>query len=252
MTAYDAIARYYDLAHDLLTDDIDYVVGLATDAGGPVLELGCGSGRLLLPLARAGLSVTGVDSSAAMLRLAEARLATEDAAAAARVRLIEGDIAAFAAEGEPFGLAVFGYNTFMHLSETEIAAALRHIRGCLRPGGLLLIDIENPFTLSTDDGGEPRLEAEFGTDEQPIRQYAAYRDVPGEQAVDVTWLYEETMPDGTTARAESRFRQYLYYPHQIDLFLTQAGFRLAGLGGGYEGEGYDEESERLLALGSAV
>lgn len=251
MTGYDAIARYYDLAHDLLTDDIPFVVELAKSTGGRVLELGCGSGRLLLPLARAGLAVTGVDSSAAMLRLAEQRIAAEEPAAAARIRLVEGDMTSITLDDPPFDLALFGYNTFMHLSETEAIAALRRARACLRPGGTLLVDLENPFVLSAE-GGEPRLEAEFGSDDRPIRQYAAYVDVPGEQAVDVTWTYEETLADGTTTRAESRFRQHIYYPHQLDLLLSQTGFRLTGLGGGYAGESYDEEAERLLALGVAV
>ena len=60
---YDQIAHYYDLTHADLTDDIDFILSLAQAVNGPILELGCGSGRLLLPLARAGFTVTGVDNS---------------------------------------------------------------------------------------------------------------------------------------------------------------------------------------------
>ncbi len=66
---YDQIARFYDLTHAELTADLPFVLQLASEAGGPILELGCGSGRLLLPLARAGHSVIGLDLSGAMLAM---------------------------------------------------------------------------------------------------------------------------------------------------------------------------------------
>ena len=57
---YDQIAHYYDLTHADLTEDIDFILDLARQSNGPILELGCGSGRLLLPLARAGFMTVGV------------------------------------------------------------------------------------------------------------------------------------------------------------------------------------------------
>ncbi|MEZ4518635.1 MAG: class I SAM-dependent methyltransferase [Chloroflexota bacterium] len=71
---YDRLSRYYDLSHAALVDDIPFRLDLAQKADGPVLELGCGSGRLLLPLARAGYEITGVDNSPAMLAMAERQL----------------------------------------------------------------------------------------------------------------------------------------------------------------------------------
>ena len=75
--SYDAIARYYDLSHQSLVEDIPFLLRVAAETGGPALELGCGSGRLLVPLARAGYAVTGVDNSPEMLARAELRLAGE-------------------------------------------------------------------------------------------------------------------------------------------------------------------------------
>jgi SAM-dependent methyltransferase len=71
---YEQTAKYYDLVHAELKDDIPLVLTLAGQGKGPILELGCGTGRLLLPLARAGYEVIGLDNSPAMLAKAKARL----------------------------------------------------------------------------------------------------------------------------------------------------------------------------------
>ena len=142
---YDAIARFYDLSHKTLVDDIPFLLRQAAETGGPALELGCGSGRLLVPLARAGIAVTGVDNSPEMLARAAVRLAGEPAEVRGRVRLVEGDVRSLALPGaEPFALAYFGYNTFLHLDETAAAATLRRLRPLLRPGARLLIDVDHP------------------------------------------------------------------------------------------------------------
>jgi ubiquinone/menaquinone biosynthesis C-methylase UbiE len=83
-------ARLYDAFP--FTDDLAFYAGLAGTQGGPVLELGCGSGRVLVPLARAGHHVVGVDTSPHMLALAREKLATEAPEVAARARLVQADL----------------------------------------------------------------------------------------------------------------------------------------------------------------
>jgi SAM-dependent methyltransferase len=251
--AYDPIAAYYDLIHDPLEDDIASVVTLAVASGGPILELGCGSGRLLLPLGRAGLEVTGIDSSPVMLARAQARLAA-DPSAAARVHLVQADMAAFDLPGTAFALAIFGYNTFMHLDEQAALAALRCVRAHLLPGGRVWLDLENPFVLSDlPETGALELEAEFEYEagEKKVRLWSAYAADAVEQAVDVLWVYEIAGRDGSAQRIEAQFRQHYTYPHQLDLLLSQAGLRLISLSGDYDGAPFDEDSGRLIALAIA-
>lgn len=249
---YDHIARYYDLSHNRLTDDIPYLLALARETEGPLLELGCGSGRLLSPLARAGFHVTGVDSSPEMLARARVRLAGEPADVRARVRLVEGDVRTLILpDAAPFALAFFGYNTFMHLNEVGAGTALRRVRPLLRPGGRLFIDVDNPLLLSVvADDPDFVLEDELRdeTTGETIRQFTAYESAPVEQAVDVTWVYEST---GDAGRAKARLRYHYLYPHQYDLLLALTGFRLIALAGDYDGAPFDEESDRLLILGVA-
>ncbi len=257
---YDQLARYYDLSHDRLTEDIPFLLQRAAETGGPVLEIGCGSGRLLAPLARAGFDVTGVDVSAEMLARAETRLAAEPAGVRRRVQLLAGDARTLQLPGnETFGLVVFGYNTFMHLDEAAAGAALKRLRPLLRPGGRLLIDVASPIMLSLA-GDDPDFVLEDTLIDAPhgqtIRQYTAYESIPGEQVVEVTWLYEvdgraasgDEADDEEPAQTKARLRYYYLYPHQYDLLLTLTGFRLLALYGDYNGGAFDEESERLIMM----
>ncbi|HID52267.1 MAG TPA: class I SAM-dependent methyltransferase, partial [Anaerolineae bacterium] len=144
---YEKIVAYYDLTHADLTADIPFILKLAGEAGGPVLELGCGSGRLLRPLAQSGYSVTGVDNSPAMLARASARLAGETTAVQNRVTLIEADMTDFTVDGR-FPLVIIPYNTFMHLDTGQATAVLRRVRDCLAENGRLFIDLINPFAAA--------------------------------------------------------------------------------------------------------
>lgn len=251
---YDAIARYYDLSHNRLIDDLPFLLELARQTGGPVLELGCGSGRLLIPLARAGYHVTGVDTSPEMMARAGLRLASEAPDVRERVHLVAADVRALELPAElPFALALFGYNTFMHLDEAGAAAALRGVRACLRPGGRLLIDVDNPLDLAlAGDDTDFMLEdtLEDGATGESVRQYTAYEAIPGEQAVDVTWVYESDR-DGA-ARVRVQMRYHYLYPHQFDLLLGLTGFRLIALHGDYDRGPFGEESERLILVAEAT
>ena len=250
---YDELARYYDLSHDRLIEDVPFLLQQATESGGPVLEIGCGSGRLLVPLARAGLDVTGVDLSPEMLARAEARLAAEPAGVRRRVRLLGSDVRTLRLPGEEtFGLILFGYNTFMHLDETAAGAALKQLRPLLRPGGRLLIDVASPLMLSLAADDPDFVLEDTLTDAlhgETVRQFTAYESIPGEQVVEVSWLYEVVGGDNAEpSRTKARLRYYYLYPHQYDLLLTLTGFRLLALYGDYAGGAFDEESERLIMV----
>lgn len=250
---YDQLARYYDLSHDRLTEDVPFLLQWATETGGPVLEIGCGSGRLLAPLARAGHDVTGVDVSPEMLARAEARLAAAPANVRRRVRLLAGDARTLQLPDETFGLILFGYNTFMHLDEAAAGAALKRLRPLLRPGGRLLIDVASPLMLSLAADDPDFVLEDTLTDSshgEIIRQYTAYESIPGEQIVEVTWLYEVVggEEDEAASRTRARLRYYYLYPHQYDLLLTLTGFRLLALYGDYASGAFHEESERLIML----
>ncbi len=254
---YDHIARYYDLSHDQLVDDIPFLLSQAAETLGPVLEVGCGSGRLLVPLARAGHDVIGIDDSPEMLARAEVRISTLPPDVRERIRFIRADVTALDLSAQNrFGLIYFGNNTFMHLDEAGAGAALKRLRPLLGPGGRLIIDVMNPVILSmaADDPDfvleDTLVDAASG---ETIRQFTAYESIPGEQIVDVSWVYESE--GGSTssedAPTKARLRYHYLYPHQYDLLFSLTGFRLTALLGDYDGSPFDEESDRLILLATA-
>jgi SAM-dependent methyltransferase len=257
---YDQIAHYYDLTHADLTEDIDFILDLARQSNGPILELGCGSGRLLLPLARAGFTVTGVDNSMAMLARARAALQQEPLAVQNRVTLLQADMTQMELDNGRFALTIIPYNTFMHLDSAQKTAALKRVRPLLRgngryPDGRLFIDLINPFAIAdTLDDQEFILENSF-TDPQTgqiVQQLASNRLNEAIQCLQITWVYDvlpidKPIPGGNPMPRTMVQTDYHYlFPHQIDLLLQETGFRLTDLAGDYDGSVFDEESERLL------
>ena len=142
MDPFDTYARFYDLDYAGFDDDVQMVQQFALRCGSPVLELGCGTGRLLLPLAGAGFELTGVDASAAMLAIARQKLAA--AGLSNRTTLLQQWMQELTI-GMRFNLAFAAINSFLHVTDMdEQLAALARIRQHLNPEGLLLLDLFNP------------------------------------------------------------------------------------------------------------
>jgi len=135
---YDAIPVY------LARIDAAFFAQEAAAAGGPVLELGCGTGRVLLPIARAGGTITGVDSSAAMLERCRDMLSAEPAEVRGRVTLHQADVRDLSL-GSRFALITAPFRVLQHLTSVEDQLQLldvvsRH----LSPGGRFIFDVFNP------------------------------------------------------------------------------------------------------------
>lgn len=245
---YDQIARFYDLTHDALTEDVPLVVQLAQESGGAVLELGCGTGRLLLPLARAGCHVVGVDNSPGMLARAAARLAREPDAVRERVTLLQQDFTQLETGQNQFGLVIVPYNTFLHLDTGAKRATLRRVAGCLGQNGRLFLDLANPFWLADMDEAEPEfvLENELIDPEtgETVRQWSRSGADGGAQTVRIEWRYEVV---GGGETAVSALYHYLF-PHEWELLLRQTGFQLQKQWGDYDTTPFSEEQPRLLLL----
>ncbi len=250
---YDQIARFYDLTHASLTADLPFILQLASQADGPVLELGCGSGRLLLPLARAGHNVTGLDLSAGMLDRARAHLAQEDTAVQQHVTLHQADMTNFALpDAAPFGLIIIPYNTLLHLDTTQTVAALRQAQNYLGENGRLFIDLANPVDMAnTPEDALLSLENVLTDPEtgELIVHLASNQLDTANQILHITWIYDVSVPNGgpvhrTVAQATYHYR----YPHQLELLLQEAGYKLLHLWGDYDQSPYGEASDRLLIL----
>ena len=160
MSAYDAIAALYDPWSRSVTEDVGFYVELARNAGGPVVELGVGTGRIAVPTASAGVQVIGVDSSRAMLDVCRER--AREAGVEERIDLRLGDLAEPPVE-ERVRLVTCPFRSYLHLrSDGERLRALAAAYELLLPGGRLAFDVFEPAPDDVEETHARWLEREPG------------------------------------------------------------------------------------------
>jgi SAM-dependent methyltransferase len=144
VSAYDPIARVYDPWSVNVTEDVVFYLEEARASGGPVLELGVGTGRIAIPIAADGIRIVGVDSSPAMLEVALERAAI----AGAKLELRFGDMRDPPVEG-PFALVTIPFRSLLHMhTDEDRRSTLRSVRRLLAPDGRFIFDV---FTPARDD-----------------------------------------------------------------------------------------------------
>jgi SAM-dependent methyltransferase len=160
MSAYDRIAHIYDPWSVSVVEDIPFYVDLAVQAGGPVVELGVGSGRIAVPTAAAGVKVIGVDSSAGMLEIA--RRQAEQAGVSALVDLRLGDLRKPPVRGR-FDLVTSPFRALLHMeTDADRRKALRAARRLVADGGRFVFDVFEPSHEDIVDTHGSWLEREPG------------------------------------------------------------------------------------------
>lgn len=246
--AYAQIAELYDLEHATYEDDVDCYLNFIVAAGDPVLELGCGTGRLLTAMAAAGYRVTGVDRSAAMLdRAAQAAAA---AGLSDLITLHQGEMtAADRAPGGPFGVAILALDALLHVADASAQrAVLQSVRRALDPRGQVLIDVLNP-TPEVLRSLDQTLSHE-GTWHKPdgtrVDKFTTRRVSPAQQTISTELWYDLTAPDGSLRRIATSFPLRYLYRAELELMLELAGFAEWQVYGSYELEPFTDTSDRLI------
>lgn len=253
---YDACAPFYDDDYESIGrgEDVAFYVERARRAGGPVLEMGCGSGRVLVPTARAGVEVAGVDASPRMLaRLAE-RLAAEPAETARRVRLVEGDLTsldlAAADLGEArFALVTAPFRVIQHLvSRREQRAWLAAVARHLAPGGELVFDVFQPQFDLVADGPAGAVDVErVDAAGRRVRRVAWVSHHPELQTFDLRleWLVDAAGDRGrVTRRADTTLRWFTRA--ELENLLELAGFEVLEVWGGFDGRPHGPGAEEIV------
>ena len=160
MTLYDEIAPFYDPWSRSVTEDVDFYVEQALASGGPVVELAVGTGRIAVPIARAGVNVIGVDASPGMLAIA--RAAAESAGVSELVDLRVGDLRE-PPVNERVPLVICPFRSLLHMeTEAEKLRALRAARGLLAPDGRFVFDVFSPSREDIEETNGLWLEREPG------------------------------------------------------------------------------------------
>lgn len=248
---YRVIAPHYDQDYAGLWQgaDIAFYRRLAETSGGPVLEMGCGTGRVLLPLARAGVCVHGMDSSIAMLDQLRARLGAEPAEVRERVALIHGDIRRSDA-GRRFPLVIAPANVLhSFLERADQRAWLHNARRHLAVAGALCFDVFQPDYHRLTAAPEwvqdvDRLDAQSG---QRLRRLVRCTHELAFQRfrVEIRWVTEDA-GGRVVAEESAAVMQRWFTRGELENLLDLEGFRVADYWGGFEGEPFQLDSRVQL------
>lgn len=246
---YDVFARFYDLDTEGHDEDLDFWLSLARRTGGPILELACGTGRVMLPLAENGFSVVGVDISPAMLAIAREKLGA--AGVLDRTELIEDDVLTLDLHRQ-FPLAFVALNSFGHFDEPgEPERALERIRAHLQPGGVLALDLPNPVPGAFGDTNGLLIHDYTRAGPEPGWRTVKLRSqvlAPIEQEVFVSVFYDEVGPSDEMRRTLASFVLRYFYRNELRLLVERAGLVVEDFYGGYDLQPLTEDSDRLILL----
>lgn len=240
-------ARFYDGDYAALGYDADipFYVELAVASGGAVLEMGCGTGRVLLPTARAGVRIHGVDLSPDMLGELRKKLAREPGPVQQRVCLTEGD-ARSVELGIRFALVTAPFRVVQVLLEREDQRAwLRNVRRHLWPGGALCFDVFQPdYRLLTQPWG-PSVEVDRVDPETGLRTRRTSRVVPHPALQNFELHMQWTVEDaGGRQVSESSASLVLrwFTRGELENLLELEGFRITDYWGSFQREPFGEGS----------
>jgi SAM-dependent methyltransferase len=250
---HEFVAEYYDAAYERIRPkDIDFYIDYAEEAGGRTLELACGTGMILVPIAISGSEITGLDLSPYMLKKCREKLAKQSKDVRARVRLIQGNMTDFAT-GETYSLVIIPFRSFQHLLLVEEQkACLNCIHKHLDPHGKLIIDVFHPkpdrlvpnpkYTEEIEDLPETLLPD--GVKLRRTNRMAGYhRD---QQYNDIELIYYVSYPDGRTERLVQSFPMRYYYRYEMEHLLEFCGFRVVDLFGNFDKSAFSTDSPEMI------
>ena len=246
MNDYDPIAPFYDIEHAHFDEDVDLYRDFAVVCNGPVLELACGSGRLLLPLAENGYEVTGVDTSASMLSLARQKL--QRAGLASRCKLVQQDICSLQLE-QKFRLAFIALGTFAHITaRKQQQQALAAVRAHLTPGAMFIVDIANADARYMENmSGQVLHQGTWHSDDGTLLTHlVSPASSTTRHLLELTHFYDSYAQGEPVRRTMVTTWVYLFERGEMELLLEHAGFVVKDLYGDYELGPFERESPRMI------
>ena len=250
---YDSfIADYYDESPVVSgrLQDVAFYRDAVREFGDPVLELGCGTGRIMMALADAGKRITGLDLSERMLERAVKKRAALNKEARERVHLVQGDMTQFDL-GETFRLVIIPFRPFQHLLEVrQQVDCLDCARKHLSPGGRLILDVFQTDAERMHDPVHMRetLVTEYNTaDGRQVKiseRVAAFHRA--EQINDVEMIFSVKHPGGREERLVFAWPLRYFFRYEVEHLLARCGFKVTAAYGNFDRTAIHDDSPEMI------
>lgn len=240
-------SRYYDAVYESLrggSGDVEFYRRLARESGGPVLELGCGTGRVLLPIARDGIACVGVDQSPGMSAVVQGKNPPSN------LRLVLGRMQSFDVGSERFRLIFSAFRSFQHLyTVDDQLACLARVRRHLEPGAAFAFDVFAPNLERIAQAEEPETEEArfFEGDVEVVRFTSVSRDHPT-QLMRLSMRYERRRGGEVIGSDVVEFRMRYFFRYELEHLLARAGFDEVRIFGGFDERPYDYVSGEMVVV----
>ena len=239
-------ARYFDAQYRAFGEDLTLWLHLAAEHGGPIIELGCGTGRVVRALIQAGHHVIGIDIDRQMLARAQNHLAPFFLQNSC---LVQADLQTFRFDLR-FNIAIASMNTLCTFDDSGLITAFRNIARQLSPDGLFAFEIPNPAVdpFKGVDSNEPLtgfVEPESGN---PCQVYAQRIEGPAQDQVEICWYYDELLADGSTQRYTLRQEYFLRSKEKVQEFLNHANCTVIEAYGNYARSPLEKDSEMMIVV----
>jgi SAM-dependent methyltransferase len=253
--SYHILARHYDAAYasEQFLADVPFYVDLAKQSGGPVLEIACGTGRVLLNIAREGIEVDGVDNSPEMLRVLNANREREPEDVRARIAIYEGDMRSFRLS-KKYPLAIIPFRPMQHMYTLEDQRdALITAAAHLQDNGKLAFDVFYPKFAAMEAGiGQEILDLEWPVDllrRRVVRRYFRKESVDKiRQIFTGTFIFRTYLGDTLVLEETDLLKlSYYTYPHLRALFLL-AGLEVLEEYGSFAGAPLDNTAAQMIFI----
>jgi 2-polyprenyl-3-methyl-5-hydroxy-6-metoxy-1,4-benzoquinol methylase len=252
---YHTIAHYYDAENKGKDDDTALYLEVAAEEGAKtIMDVGCGTGRVMAPLADKGYTVHGIDSEAAMLEIAE-RYRAESAIRQKNMILHLGDVRTYDFN-EKVDLMLVPYNGLMHFHhQEEQLKLLKRLREWTSDDGLMVLDLPNAGEVfATPETSALTFERTFLEPESGhmvMQMSYSYLDRTS-QIFRVTWVYDEVTSDGTVKRTSAPLVLYYYFYPEVKLLLERSGFEVEAVYGDTEYSPFEDGCERMIIFARPV
>lgn len=245
---YAVYSQFYDTYVVDYARDLNFYQEYAKTVKTPVLEIGAGTGRVTIPLAKAGISIVALDISDSMLAVLKRRVSEQSIEVRNRIEIVKADACSFDLDTRYEQIIVPFYTFNYFLAAEDQDAALDRFYTHLAPQGLLLIDVFIPRTLIQNCPKDPVLKVDKldPATGNKIKGWNNYLINEIEQIEYRRHVFEIIKPDGVIIRKEFNTKRRYFYPNEINGIFTANGFSIQSVFTGYNKLPVTHDSEQMM------